>query len=242
MGFPLRTWYLHRPTCRALVRFRASQTGNTALMTTVEKGGAEEQGRVDGRRVIDEPSREVPTAEVAPIPVRERFGGSKLGAAFFGWLVAIGMTVLLTGVVALVVAAMGRNLSSVPFVADAATVGLAGLGTAAVVLAVAYFFGGYVAGRLARFDGARNGLLAWLLGLIVAVLAAVAATVVGASTDLAATVHLPILPVNVSALTVSGAIVLALTVVVTALTAALGGRLGERFHRRVDRAAGLDLR
>lgn len=211
-------------------------------MTTVEKGGADESGRVDGRRVIEEPGAEVPTVQVPPVGVRERFGGSKLGAAFFGWLVAIGMTVLLTGVVALVVAALGRNIGSVPFVADAATVGLAGMGTAAVVLAVAYFFGGYVAGRLARFDGARNGLLAWLLGLIVAVLAAVAAAVVGASTGLAAIIHLPTIPVDVSALTVSGAIVLALTVIVTALTAALGGRLGERFHRRVDRAAGLDLR
>jgi hypothetical protein len=211
-------------------------------MTTVEQGGAEERSRVDGRRVIDEPRTEVPTVQVAPVPVRERFGGSKLGAAFFGWLVAIGMTVLLTGVAALVVAAMGRNLSSVPFVADAATVGLTGMATAGVLLAIAYFFGGYVAGRLARFDGARNGLLVWLLGLIVAVLAAVAAAVVGASTNLAATVHLPTLPVDVSALTLSGAVVLALTVVVTALTAALGGRLGERFHRRVDRAAGLDLR
>lgn len=211
-------------------------------MTTVEKGGADESGRVDGRRVIEEPSAEVPTVQVPPVGVRERFGGSKLGAAFFGWLVAIGMTVLLTGVVALVVAALGRNIDSVPFVADAATIGLAGMGAAAVVLAVAYFFGGYVAGRLARFDGARNGLLAWLLGLIVAVLATVAAAVVGASTGLAAIIHLPTIPVDVSALTVSGAIVLALTVIVTALTAALGGRLGERFHRRVDRAAGLDLR
>lgn len=207
-------------------------------MTTVETG-AEDQGSVDGRRVIEQPSREVPTVQVAPAPVRERFGGSKLGAAFFGWLVAIGMTVLLTGVVALVVAAVGRNLASVPFLADAATVGLTGMGTAVVVLAIAYFFGGYVAGRLARFDGARNGLLAWLLGVIVAVLAGVAAAVVGASTNLAATIRLPAVPVDVTALTVSGAILLALTVIVTALTAALGGRLGERFHRRVDRAAGI---
>ncbi|HEY0816524.1 MAG TPA: hypothetical protein VGE11_24870 [Pseudonocardia sp.] len=210
-------------------------------MTTVEHG-AEEPSRVGGQPVVEEPRSEVPTVAVAATPVRERFGGSKLGAAFFGWLVALGMTVLLTGVVALVVAALGRNLNSVPFVADAADVGLSGMGTAAVVLVVAYFFGGYVAGRLARFDGARNGLLTWLLGLIVAVLAAVAATVVGANTDLAATVHLPTIPFDVAALTVSGAVVLAITVVGTALTAALGGRLGERFHRRVDRAAGLDLR
>ena len=31
--------------------------------------------------------------------VRDRFGGTNLGAAFFGWLVAVGMTILLSGVV-----------------------------------------------------------------------------------------------------------------------------------------------
>ena len=48
------------------------------------------------------------------------------------------------------------------------------------MLTIAYLTGGYVAGRLARFDGARNGLLTWLLGLILTVLAGVAAAVVGA--------------------------------------------------------------
>src|SRR5207247_926408 len=103
--------------------------------------------------------------------------------------------------------------------------------------------GGYVAGRLARFDGARNGLLAWLLGLVVTVLAGVAAAVVGVNSGLTAVVRLPTLPANVpvdaSSMTVGGAVLLAVTVVVTALAAAIGGRLGERFHRRVDRAAGL---
>jgi MFS family permease len=99
-----------------------------------------------------------------------------------------------------------------------------------------------VAGRLARFDGARNGLAAWIVGLVVTVLAGVAAAVVGASTDLATRVQLPAVPVDMSALTISGAVLLAVTVIVTALAAALGGRLGERFHRRVDRAAGLALK
>jgi hypothetical protein len=110
------------------------------------------------------------------------------------------------------------------------------------VLAIGYLAGGYVAGRLARFDGARNGLLAWLLGLIVTVLAGIAAAVVGANTDLTAVVRLPALPVDASTMTVGGAVMIAVTVLVTALAAALGGKLGERFHRRVDRAAGLDLR
>ena len=56
-------------------------------------------------------------------------------------------------------------------------------------------------------------------------------------------VRLPVIPgLDASTMTVSGAVLLAVTVLVTALAAALGGKLGERFHRRVDRAAGLDLR
>lgn len=183
-----------------------------------------------------------PATPVAAVGTRARFGGTKLGAAFFGWLVAIGMTVLLTGLAALVVAALGRNVAAVPFLGDAASVGMTGMGAAVVILAIAYLTGGYVAGRLARFDGARNGLAAWIVGLVVTVLAGVAAAVVGASTDLATRVQLPAVPVDMSALTISGAVLLAVTVIVTALAAALGGRLGERFHRRVDRAAGLALK
>ena len=206
-------------------------------MTTVEK-------EPDRNAVVRDTAVTGPVAEPVTEPVgrgvRERFGGSKVGAAFFGWLVAVGMTVLLSGLVALAVAAW-RPVPS----ADAATVGFTGVGTVLAVLALAYLAGGYVAGRLARFDGARNGLLAWLLGLVVTVLAGIAAAVVGANADLTGVVRLPALPavpVDASTMTVGGAVLLAVTVLVTALAAALGGKLGERFHRRVDRAAGLDLR
>jgi hypothetical protein len=211
-------------------------------MTTVEN----ERDRVT--TVRDTSVAEPPTGPMTAVPagVRERFGGAKVGAAFFGWLVAIGMTVLLTGLVALAVAAWDRGAGTVPFLADTASAGLTGMGTAVAVLAIGYLTGGYVAGRLARFDGARNGLLTWLLGLILTVLAGVAAAIVGANTNFiaafTAAVRLPAMPVDASTMTVSGAVLLAVTVLVTALAAAIGGRLGERFHRRVDRAAGLNLR
>jgi hypothetical protein len=207
-------------------------------MTTVEN----ERDRVT--TVRETSVAEPPTGPVTAVPVavRERFGGAKVGAAFFGWLVAIGMTVLLSGLVALAFAAWGRGANTVPFLADTTSAGLTGMVTALAVLAIGYLTGGYVAGRLARFDGARNGLLAWLLGLIVTVLAGVAAAVVGLTSDFAATLRLPASPVDASTLTASSAVLLAVTVLVTALAAALGGRLGERFHRRVDRAAGLNVR
>jgi MFS family permease len=205
-------------------------------MTTVEN--QQDRSTVVHDTAVAEPVAEPVTGPVAAVPadVRERFGGSKVGAAFFGWLVAIGMSVLLSGLVALALAAWR------PAATDATTVGFTSMGTVIAVLAIGYLAGGYVAGRLARFDGARNGLLAWLLGLIVTVLAGIAAAVVGANTDLTAVVRLPVIPVDASTMTVGGAVLIAVTVLVTALAAALGGKLGERFHRRVDRAAGLDLR
>src|SRR3954447_10035063 len=217
--------------------FPGAGNGEHRAMTTVEN--QQDGSTVEREAPVAEPVGEPVTGPVAvPADVRERFGGSKIGGAFFGWLVAIGMTVLLSGLVALALAAWRPNTAATA----ATTVGFTSVGTVIAVLAIGYLAGGYVAGRLARFDGARNGLLAWLLGLIVTVLAGIAAAVVGANTDLTAVVRLPALPVDASTMTVGGAVMIAVTVLVTALAAALGGKLGERFHGRAARAAGLDLR
>lgn len=170
--------------------------------------------------------------------LRERFGGRKVGAAFFGWLVAVGMTVMLSTIAAAIGLAVGTSMDLHPGGADAAPVGLTGGAVALVVLAVAYFTGGYVAGRLARFDGARNGLLAWVVGLLITIVAAVVGAVAGAArSDLFGDLRLPVLTGDPTMLTVAGVIVLVVVLVVTAFAAALGGRMGERFHRRVDKAA-----
>jgi hypothetical protein len=170
--------------------------------------------------------------------LRDRFGGRKIGAAFFGWLVAVGMTVLLSTIATAVGLAIGSSMGLDPDGADAAPIGLTGGAVLLGVLAVSYFAGGYVAGRLARFDGARNGLLAWTIGLLVTVLAVVTGLVAGsANAGLFGSLQLPVFTADPTALTVAGVVALAAVLLVTAVAAALGGRLGERFHRRVDRAA-----
>jgi hypothetical protein len=168
---------------------------------------------------------------------RERFGGARFGAAFFGWLVSVGMTVLLSAVAAGAGAAIGGNVVIDAAGTDAATVGLTGAVTVLVVLALAYLTGGYVAGRLARFDGTRNGILTWLVGMIMTVLAGLVAAAIGSNSDLVARLRLPAFPGDLATLTLGGLIALAILLVVTLVAAAAGGRLGERFHRRVDRAA-----
>jgi hypothetical protein len=186
------------------------------------------QNHYRGRRVLAD----------AQMRQHERFGGSKVGAAFFGWLVAVGLTVLLAGLAGGIGAAIGAaDLAPAPTSADAASVGLTSAVLAVVVLVVAYFAGGYVAGRLARFDGARNGFLTWLIGAVVTLAAAVAVAVAGAGYNLFQLVQLPAVPVTAEQLTVGGLLTLAAIALGTLVAAVLGGAAGQRFHHRVDRVA-----
>ena len=90
----------------------------------------------------------------------EKFGGVNLGAALSGWLVAIGVAVLLTGIVGAVAAAIGdaKNITQSDAEREAGTVGVASAFVLLAVLVVGYYAGGYVAGRMSRFDGGRQGL------------------------------------------------------------------------------------
>ena len=164
----------------------------------------------------------------ARVVQRERYGGAKLGSAFFGWLVAVGLTVLLGVLAGAVTAAIGAN----PATGTVVTV---------AVLLVAYFTGGYVAGRLARFDGARNGFLSWAVGVVATIVLTVVAAFVGAQYDVLNRVSLPTLPTSLADVTATGMILAAIAVFGTLLAAMLGGKVGESFHRRVDRAAADDL-
>ena len=104
------------------------------------------------------------------------------------------------------------------------------------MLAVAYYAGGYVAGRLSRFDGARQGLGTWLMGLVVTILLAVAGAVLGSEYNILQRLDLPRIPIDEGSLSTGGLIALGAVLLATLVAAILGGKLGERYHRKVDRA------
>jgi hypothetical protein len=91
---------------------------------------------------------------------KQKFGGIKFGVAFFGWLAATGMAVLLTALLSAIGIGVGLTAETDPNqVAQQATesataVGLVSAIVLALIVFVSYFCGGYVAGRMARFDGA----------------------------------------------------------------------------------------
>jgi hypothetical protein len=169
---------------------------------------------------------------------RERFGGFSWGSDFFGWLTAVGLASILTAF--LVAAGASIGLSEVSDAARSDTVesvGLTGGILLLAVLAIAWFSGGYVAGRMARFDGARQGVGVWLWTIVAALAVALLAAIGGQEYDLFEQLNLPRIPVNGQSLTTGGAIALGASVLTTLVFAVLGGIAGERFHRRVDRMA-----
>jgi hypothetical protein len=170
---------------------------------------------------------------------RERFGGVNLGAAFFGWLVAVGLTALLTGVLAAIATALNYsgNLTQDDVQRAAGSVTLVIAAVLLVVLLIAYYAGGYVAGRMSRFDGPRQGVAVWVVGLVVTLIAAALGWVAGDQYNVLDRVDVPRIPIPTDDVTLGGIVTGVLVLVGTLLAAILGGGVGRHYHDRVDRVA-----
>jgi hypothetical protein len=200
---------------------------------------AEPDGRLDTTRA-DDPA--FATREMAAARQREAFGGIKVGSAFFGWLAATGMAVLLTALVAAAGTAVGLATNTdvnaaVGRAASNQTVGIVGIILLLVILFVSYYSGGYVAGRMARFNGAKQGFMVWIWALIAAVLVAVLGMIAGEQFNILAQLNsFPRIPVNEGQVTTTGIIAAVVVALVALVGAVLGGMAGMHFHRKVDRA------
>ncbi|ADB34102.1 hypothetical protein Kfla_5086 [Kribbella flavida DSM 17836] len=171
------------------------------------------------------------TGEVHPA-----YRGFKGGSAFFGWLIAVGLTVLLTAIVSAIAAAVDYAVTIDRGLIDeqAGTIGIVSGALLVLVLAIAYYNGGYVAGRLARFDGARQGFGVWGIGVAVTLIVAGIGALAGSQYDVLDRVDLPSIPIAGEDLTTGGLILAAAVLVVTLLAAVIGGKAGQRYHHRID--------
>jgi amino acid transporter len=169
---------------------------------------------------------------------RDEYGGLNWGAAFFGWLVAIGVAVILLAILSAAGTAFGLgDVSESDAKANADTIGLVGAILLIAVLAIAYYCGGYVSGRMSRFDGGRQGFGTWAIGLIVTIVLAVAGWIFGSEYNVLEQLNLPRIPVDEGTLTTGAVIALVAVVVITLLAAMGGGKAGERYHKKIDRFA-----
>ena len=208
-------------------------TGHTTGHTTGSESGA--YGAVPaGRTTTHQETSHGPSGHDE---ARDRFGGINWGAAFFGWLVAIALTILLTSIAGAVTAAIGSSTQITQSEAErqAGTIGIVAGVVLLVVLAIAYYTGGYVAGRMSRFDGGKQGLAVWLIGLVVTLLAIGLGTLFGSEYNILDRVNLPRIPLSTDQLSTGGLITAAAVLLVSLLAAMLGGKVGHRYHDKVDR-------
>jgi hypothetical protein len=168
---------------------------------------------------------------------REQFGGVNWGAACFGWLVALALGAILAGVLAATGVVVGLTAQSAgEAFGDAKSTGLGAAVAVLVALATAYGCGGYVAGRMSRFDGARQGAATWTIGVLVIVALALAGAILGAEYDVLGRLDLEALPIGDFEPAIGGALALLAVLAVTLLTAIAGGKSGARYHHKIDRA------
>ncbi|GAA1623116.1 hypothetical protein GCM10009744_08130 [Kribbella alba] len=211
----------------------AARTAEGPAVQPTTETGPDETALQEGDR---RPLHRANVKTSAATEVDPAYRGFKSGAAFFGWLIAVGLTVLLTGIVSAIAAAVDYaiTIDRSAAEANAETIGAVSGGVLVVMLAIAYYSGGYVAGRLARFDGARQGLGVWGIGLVVTLIVAGIVALAGSQYDVLSRVDLPSIPVAQETLTTGSMITGALVLVVTLLAAVIGGKAGQRYHRRID--------
>jgi hypothetical protein len=184
-----------------------------------------------------DPSYESPRDRAA-LAREAGLGRLSLPSVLAGVLVAYGAFAVLAALVGAVAAAIGLNTDLAGN--DWATLGVGSAIAVAIVLLLAYLFGGYVAGRMARRAGLLNGLAVFVLAVVlVAVVAAIAASQTDTDTVRANLRSLGIPTTGTEwgkVATVAGLGSLAAMLV----GALLGGLLGERWHTKLTRRAGSD--
>ena len=212
------------------------------MSTSVDSNSGDRKPAKSGDRKATNGSAPA-TAQVdrAHASEKEKFGGMKFGAAFFGWLTAVGTTVLLVALVAGVGGAVGfANETDAAATAEQLAeepeqAGIVGAIVLLVILLIAYFAGGYVAGRMARFSGAKQGLAVWIWAVVIAILLAVVGAIAGSQFDVLSQLDgLPQIPISGDDLTTGSIVAAVLVILVTLGGAILGGLAGMRYHRRID--------
>ena len=205
-------------------------------------------------RVIRTPGSGPAQGETGPYPrgyfeaaeeredrLRDMYGGVDWLASFLGFVFVLVAGALFSLVAGLVLVPLGISPDLAG--AELGAAAITGLVLVAILVFLTYFFGGYVAGRLARFDGGRNGamLLLWT-GVTVLILALVNAVLsgflpAGVSEGIGNLVQNNVFSTigGLSQLGVTGVLIFAGALLVALLGGFLGGRLGSRYHAEIDR-------
>jgi hypothetical protein len=196
-----------------------------------------EEARAAARQAMTRATEDAPPQPAADAaPDDPAYRGFKFGAAFFGWLVAISMTALLAGVIGAIATGveMVVNYTRAEAEQRAGTLGIAAAVILVLTMSLAFYAGGYVAGRLARFDGARQGFGVWMFALFITMVAAGVVALANTHNNVVNRINLPNVSLSDSTLTTGAISTAAAVALLTLLAALLGGTSGRRYHDKID--------
>jgi hypothetical protein len=170
-----------------------------------------------------------PRGDVGLHEAHRRFGGLDVPASLAGTLCALGTAVLLAGLVT-GAGSIGYRLGAR---GSEAGVSVAGMVAGLIVLLAAFGTGGWVAGRMSRYDGGRNGLMTAVWFVVLAAIVAILGGWLGHRYDFLSRFDLP----QWFSGTDRGPIAIGTGIVAVAvmlIAGTLGGKLGDRYHRGAD--------
>lgn len=189
--------------------------------------------KVDGARPVE--TRTERRSDADPYAgihaARERFGGIDIPASLVGMLTALSTVIILAGLVGAAFGVVGYQ-TGLEENADDLSIGSLIGGVA--ILFVAYLIGGWAAGRIARYDGARNGFATGIWTLVFGAILAALGAWAGAEYDVFQNVDLPQW-FDRDALTTAAIISGVAAIAAMFIGGIVGGTLGELYHRRADR-------
>lgn len=173
--------------------------------------------------------------------LRDIYGGVDWLASFVGFvftLIFAGLLGAAAGLFLLAPLGLQQSLASGQLTSTALT----GFAVVAGVAFFAFLFGGYISGRMARYDGGRNGAMVLLWMVLVAALVLVlsgvlgqvisgtpAGNLVGAALNFGSNAANLIGGLGTPGIVIAGGVLLA-----ALLGGMIGGRLGSRYHREID--------
>jgi hypothetical protein len=208
-------------------------------MATTDETRTREQTRVDEKRDAARPvdvRTERPTTTTSDAysgiaVAHERFGGIDIPASLVGMLTALSATLIFAGLIG---AAVGAVDYQTGLEGDAEDIALWSIVGGVGVLFVAYLIGGWAAGRMARYDGARNGFATGVWTLILGGILAGLGAWIGSDYDVYRNADLPQW-FSTDAFTTRAIISGVAAILGMFVGGTIGGYWGERYHRRADR-------
>ena len=227
-----------------LDRFRSRPNGDGDVAATRvdadrERGGERQRGDADRDRDLAARDRAAlgrdrdAGRDAGFAAARERYGGLDIPATLVGMLTALAMLMLLGGLIGAAIGAIGYQTGlegeEIEDISIASFIG------GAITLFIAFLIGGWAAGRMARYDGGRNGLMTAVWALILAAILSALAAAFGDKYDVLRNVNLPQW-FSQDALTIGGIISAIVAIAIMLVAGYLGGLWGAFYHRRVDRA------